>query len=79
VWDTNAVNDLRFPGVPGRRSPRTRFTQAYISLVQRAASRDAAVSHALIRVLSLVDPGTALLRPAFALRVLRTLAGRGAR
>ncbi|MFG2357340.1 FAD-dependent oxidoreductase [Streptomyces sp. NPDC048521] len=79
VWDTNAVNDLRFPGVPGRRSPRTRFTQAYIGLVQRAASRDAAISHALIRVLSLVDPGTALLRPPFALRVLRTLAARGAR
>ncbi|MFG2606222.1 FAD-dependent oxidoreductase [Streptomyces sp. NPDC048514] len=79
VWDTNAINDLRFPGVPGRRSPRTRITQAYIGRVQRAASRDAHVSHALIRVLSLVDPGTALLRPAVLLRVLRAPVARSAR
>ncbi|WP_338783619.1 FAD-dependent monooxygenase [Streptomyces sp. DG1A-41] len=70
-WEANLVNDLRFPGVEGRRTPKTRFTQAYSGLVQRAAARDAMVSHALIRVLSLADPGTALLRPRLLLRVLR--------
>ncbi|MEU2394625.1 FAD-binding monooxygenase [Streptomyces sp. NPDC007369] len=77
-WDANAVNDLQFPGIAGRRSPRTRLIQRYSLLVQAAAARDAAVSHAFVRVLSLVDPGHALMRPAVLLRVLRhALAGAG--
>ena len=71
VWTTMALGDLAYAEVPGRRSARLRLTQAYWSRVWRAATHDPAVAVALLRVLALVDPFRALLRPAVAARVLR--------
>ncbi|MFG2193327.1 FAD-dependent oxidoreductase [Streptomyces sp. NPDC048639] len=70
-WEANAVNDLQFAGVRGERTLKTRMIQAYGRLVQAAAAHDPDVAHAFVRVLSLADPGTALMSPAVLLRVLR--------
>ncbi|MEU6083885.1 FAD-dependent oxidoreductase [Streptomyces sp. NPDC047108] len=70
-WEANAVNDLQFAGVRGERTLKTRLIQRYGRLVQAAAAQDPVVAHAFVRVLSLVDPGTALMRPAVLLRALR--------
>jgi hypothetical protein len=51
-----AISDLGYPEVTGHRSARLRMTR---------------VAVALLRVLALVDPFKALLRPAVAARVLR--------
>lgn len=70
-WETMETNDLSFPGVDGERTLQVRIAHAYTGLVQRAATRDAAVAKAFLRVFGLIDPPTALLRPGTLLRVLR--------
>ena len=70
-WTTMALGDLAYAEVSGRRSARLKLTQAYWSRLLRAATRDPAVACVLLRVLALVDPFPALLRPAVAARVLR--------
>ena len=70
AWDLAASADLRYPEVTGRRSVRGRVTGAYATRVQLRAHRDPTVARSLMRVVNLVDPPTALLRPALAARVL---------
>ena len=70
-WAMATGNDLRFTDVEGRRGPRVRAVNRYLPRLHRAAARDPAVAVAFHRVANLVDPPSALLRPAVARRVLR--------
>jgi 2-polyprenyl-6-methoxyphenol hydroxylase-like FAD-dependent oxidoreductase len=70
-WDMSAGGDLGFPGVIGRRTLKVRLGNAFVTRLQAAAPTDSAVSGAFMRVAGLVDPPTALMRPALMARVLR--------
>lgn len=70
-WTTMALGDLAHAEVAGRRSARTKLAGAYWSRLWRTGHDDPAVAGALLRVLALVDPFPALLRPAVAVRTLR--------
>jgi flavin-dependent dehydrogenase len=70
AWDMCLAADLRHPGVTIKAGPRDRFASAYSARAQRAAHRDPVVARALVRVINLIDPPTALMRPAVAARVL---------
>jgi hypothetical protein len=69
------AGDMAFPGVEGRRTPKTRILNAYIGRLHATAATDADVATAFFRVAGLLDPPSALLAPRIALRVLRL--GRG--
>jgi flavin-dependent dehydrogenase len=69
-WDLATSADLRYPQVTGRRSVRGRVAGAYAARAQRRAHHDPVVARTLMRVVNLVDPPSALLRPALAARVL---------
>jgi 2-polyprenyl-6-methoxyphenol hydroxylase-like FAD-dependent oxidoreductase len=71
AWDMSAGGDLAFPGVPGRRTPKVRLVNAYITRLHAAAAHDASLASAFIRVAGLVAPPQTLLRPQVAVRVLR--------
>ncbi|ADJ47303.1 hypothetical protein AMES_5478 [Amycolatopsis mediterranei S699] len=70
-WEIAAGGDLGFPGAEGRRTVKSRISNAFTAKLHAAASADPAVTAAFVRVAGLVDPPTALMRPSFALRVLR--------
>ncbi|WP_280448647.1 FAD-dependent oxidoreductase [Nocardia brasiliensis] len=70
AWQLASGADLGQPGVVGRRTPRTRLTNAYVSRVHRAAQVDPVVARTFLRVANLVEPPAALLRPQLAARVL---------
>jgi 2-polyprenyl-6-methoxyphenol hydroxylase-like FAD-dependent oxidoreductase len=70
-WDISAGGDLDFPGVAGRRTLQVRVGNAYIARLQFAATRDASVTDAFMRVAGLMDPPQSLMRPRMVLRVLR--------
>ncbi|WP_158852537.1 FAD-dependent oxidoreductase [Saccharothrix deserti] len=78
-WEMMIDNDLAFPGVEGDRTAKVRISHAYGALVQAAATRDERVADAFLRVVGLIDPPTALLRPATLLRVLRGALARAPR
>lgn len=69
AWDIAAGGDLAFPDVPGRQTPPQRLVSAYLARLHAAAADDGMLAHAFGRVLGLVDPPPALLRPAVAARV----------
>ncbi|WP_432953876.1 FAD-dependent oxidoreductase [Micromonospora haikouensis] len=70
-WSIAVGTDLRFPEVPGPRTPRVRLVNAYVHRLHAAARTDAVLGTAFLRVLNLVDPPHRLLRPAIVARVLR--------
>ncbi|GII03350.1 FAD-binding monooxygenase [Planobispora takensis] len=70
-WDIVVSGDLRLPGVRGRRTPRIRLVNAYLERFHRAAEHDAELGRRFLRVANLIDPPSALVRPACLLRVLR--------
>jgi 2-polyprenyl-6-methoxyphenol hydroxylase-like FAD-dependent oxidoreductase len=70
AWKMSVGGDLRLPGIPGRRTPAVRLSNAYASRLYRAARHDPVLGSAFIRVANLVDPPRALLRPGVVLRVL---------
>jgi 2-polyprenyl-6-methoxyphenol hydroxylase-like FAD-dependent oxidoreductase len=70
-WSIAVGTDLRFPEVPGRRSARVRFVNAYVHRLHAAATTDPVLGAAFLRVLNLIDPPTKLLAPGILLRVLR--------
>lgn len=70
-WAIAVGTDLRFPEVPGRRGARVRLTNRFVHRLHVAASHDAVLGAAFLRVLNLVRPPTSLLRPGIVLRVLR--------
>jgi hypothetical protein len=56
--------------VPGRRSLRVRFVNAYIHRLHAAATTDPVLGAAFLRVLNLVEAPTKLLAPRIVFRVL---------
>ncbi|MCI4065282.1 FAD-dependent oxidoreductase [Micromonospora sp. R77] len=70
-WQISVGTDLRFPEVTGRRTLRVRLVNAYLARLHAAATTDARLGAAFLRVLNLVDPPTRLLTPALLVRVLR--------
>jgi 2-polyprenyl-6-methoxyphenol hydroxylase-like FAD-dependent oxidoreductase len=70
-WEIAVGTDLRFPHVEGRRTPKVRFVNRYLSRVHVASAIDPAVGTAFLRVVNLIDRPEKLLTPAVALRVLR--------
>ncbi|WP_426505651.1 FAD-dependent oxidoreductase [Dactylosporangium sp. McL0621] len=69
-WSIAVGADLRFAGVPGRRTARVRFVNAFVHRLHRAATRDAGLGAAFLRVVNLVEPPASLLTPGTVLRVL---------
>src|ERR1700722_7361019 len=70
-WDIAVGADLAFPQVPGPRSAKVRFVNAYLPRLHAAAAGDGALAVAMIRVIGLKDRPEGLLRPDRMLRVLR--------
>jgi 2-polyprenyl-6-methoxyphenol hydroxylase-like FAD-dependent oxidoreductase len=70
AWESMLLNDLRFPGVAGRRGVPTRIVHAYLPLVQWAATRDDEVALTLLEVMSIVAPPAKLMAPRTLARVL---------
>jgi hypothetical protein len=70
-WEIAVGTDLRFPHVEGRRTPKVRLINRYLSRVYVAAAADATVGTAFLRVVNLMDRPEKLLAPATAVRVLR--------
>ena len=70
-WELAVGGDLAFPGVEGRRTPKTRLLGTYVDRLHATAATDADLAAAFLRVAALVDPPTALMNPRIALRVLR--------
>lgn len=62
AWALAAGADLSFPGVHGRRTPATRFLSRHVDRVQAGAAVDPRLGRSFLRVTSLVDPPSALLR-----------------
>jgi 2-polyprenyl-6-methoxyphenol hydroxylase-like FAD-dependent oxidoreductase len=71
AWDISTGGDLDFPAVEGRRTVKVRMGNAYLARVQYAATKDADVTAAFMRVAGLIDPPQALMRPSMMVRVLR--------
>jgi pimeloyl-ACP methyl ester carboxylesterase/2-polyprenyl-6-methoxyphenol hydroxylase-like FAD-dependent oxidoreductase len=69
AWELSTGADFALPEVEGRRSPRVRLINAYMSRLRATAEHDAAVAHALIAVIGMLEPPPSVLRPAIARRV----------
>ncbi|WP_329087301.1 FAD-dependent oxidoreductase [Streptosporangium sp. NBC_01469] len=69
-WEMTNIVDLSFPGVAGERTPQVRVAQAFLKLVQIAATRDGKVTAAYMRTAGLVERPESLQRPRMILRVL---------
>jgi 2-polyprenyl-6-methoxyphenol hydroxylase-like FAD-dependent oxidoreductase len=70
-WDMVVGGDLAVPEVEGSRTAKVRLLGAYVARLHAVAAHDPRLAVAFARVMALVDPPTALLRPAIAARVLR--------
>ncbi|HSF97718.1 MAG TPA: hypothetical protein VLA55_03405 [Ornithinibacter sp.] len=70
AWAMALGADLSFPEVQGTRTPATRFLGRYVRRLQKGAEHDAHLGQAFLRVTSMVDPPSALLRPSVVMRVL---------
>lgn len=70
-WEIAAGADLRFPQVEGDRPAPLGVINRYLARLHRVAQHDDAVALAFHRVLNLVDPPAAILRPRVLWRVLR--------
>jgi 2-polyprenyl-6-methoxyphenol hydroxylase-like FAD-dependent oxidoreductase len=72
-WSIAVGSDLAMPGVVGTPLPKSRLTPEYLARLQQAAVHDGELAIAFLRVTSLIDPPTALLRPETVARVNRVL------
>ena len=70
AWAMALGADLSFPEVEGTRTPATRLLGRYIRRLQAGAEYDAQLGQAFLRVTSMVDPPSALLRPSVVMRAL---------
>lgn len=70
-WEISTGGDLAYPGVAGPRPAKVKLANAYMNRLQYAATRDAKVTEAFMRVAGLIDPPEALFKPATVFRVLR--------
>lgn len=64
------ASDLDLPGVVAPPNPTPAPLRAYLSRAMRVARNDPAVARAIRRIIGMVDPPLALLRPPIAFRVL---------
>jgi hypothetical protein len=71
-WEISAGGDLAFPAVEGKRTLKVRMGNAFTARLQTAATHDARLGEAFLRVAGLVDPPQSLMRPSMVLRTLRT-------
>jgi 2-polyprenyl-6-methoxyphenol hydroxylase-like FAD-dependent oxidoreductase len=69
-FDLSWSADLDLPTVVGPPSPTPRPVAAYLKRAMRVAGHDAVVATAIRRIIGLVDPPPALLKPPIAVRVL---------
>ena len=69
-WQISAGGDLGFPEVEGPRPPEVQMMNAYMALLQSAATRDGMVTRTFMRVAGLVDPPTELMSPDTIYRLL---------
>ncbi|HEY0879398.1 MAG TPA: monooxygenase [Zeimonas sp.] len=76
-WDVASGGDLRFPQIEGRRPAALAAINRYLARVHRVAQHDDAVALAFHRVLNLVDPPAAILRPRVLWRVMRPMRAAG--
>ena len=68
-WGIAVGADLATPGVVGTPLPPSPLTGEYLGRLQAGACQDPELARAFLRVSSLVDPPTALLRPDVVARV----------
>jgi 2-polyprenyl-6-methoxyphenol hydroxylase-like FAD-dependent oxidoreductase len=73
AWQFAVGGDLNLPQVEGHRPLAVRLSNKYAERLQAAAVTDLAVAEQFTRVLALVDPPSALLRPRMLLRAARPL------
>lgn len=71
AWGISAGGDLGIPGVKGRRTLNIRVNNAYTARAHHAATKDPKVTGGLMRVIGLMDPPRAVMRPGMLLRVFR--------
>ncbi|MDG4663413.1 FAD-dependent monooxygenase [Mycobacterium sp. 236(2023)] len=71
AWRTAVGSDLALPEVEGKRTMSTKLTNAYIDRVLRASQIDPFVTQQFQRVTGMLEPPTALLKPAMLRRVLQ--------
>jgi hypothetical protein len=69
-WRLAVGGDLALPNVEGPRPLSVRIANAYIARLQRAATHDAKITEAFIRVAHLVAPPASLFSPSVFLRVM---------
>lgn len=72
AWAVALGADLSFPEVEGTRTPATRLLGRYVERLQAGAEHDAQLGRAFLRVTSMMDPPTALLRPSVLIRTMTT-------
>ena len=71
AWETAAGGDLAFPGVTGERTVSMRIAAAYLPRLLRAATHDADLARAVVRVVGMVDGPETLMRPRVVYKALR--------
>ncbi|GAA3381608.1 FAD-dependent oxidoreductase [Cryptosporangium minutisporangium] len=76
-WRLAVGADLALPEVTGPSLPDSPLTGEYLGRLQLAATEDAELATALIRVMGLVDPPPMLLRPDVVERVMAAPVGTG--
>jgi hypothetical protein len=69
-WGIAAGNDLRMPGVAGRRTLLSRFVNWYIALLHLGARADPTMAMAFLKVSNLLAPPQSLFNYRLATRVL---------
>jgi 2-polyprenyl-6-methoxyphenol hydroxylase-like FAD-dependent oxidoreductase len=70
-WTMVLGGDLALPGARGPRTRRVRLASTYVARLHAAAAHDERLATAFVRVMGLVDPPAALLRPSVVGRVVR--------
>ncbi|MGV9773699.1 FAD-dependent oxidoreductase [Streptosporangium sp. NPDC003464] len=71
AWQLSTGADLALREAEAERTLRVRLLNAYIGRLQRVAARDPRVAVAFSRVSGLLDPPSALMRPAVVWRAVR--------
>jgi 2-polyprenyl-6-methoxyphenol hydroxylase-like FAD-dependent oxidoreductase len=71
AWQFAVGGDLSLPEVEGHRPMALRLSNRYVDRLQTVAETDVAVAEQFIRVVGLLDPPAALLRPKMLLRAAR--------
>jgi len=71
AWQLSTNADLAMPEIDGAPPLAARLLNEYVDRVLAAAESDTAVANQFVRVTSMLDPATRLLRPIFMWRVAR--------